>query len=425
MAKKSANPVDAFRKAQRAKELKKNKEIRKKSRESQAVKQDTRELESEIKQLKSKLGANAQTRLADLEKELAKINKIKENYVAEHPEARDRVFRTHERSAPKRDEATQEVHNELYDDSGRLRDPTRSIYYDPVYNPFGVPPPGMAYKERTPEIGADDSEDDSEEEDSDDEIVLPAGPPPGQDDSDSDDSDDIPLPSGPPPPRVNAPGLPSQLPIPFAGPPISMGFGVSPPFPPQTGFRPEPPAPSFPHNARHRPPPNVQDPLSDGPTQTYQGYRMAKHDLPARPSDPAGPSSSSAGIISSAPQINIAAAGQSKESASANAGSGEISAAPVMRDLRKEATAFVPRGVKRKKEIGGMTVNAAPGSGMLDADGDEIRVKREEVGGGLLGKLKGVLSNGQQSSVSPPKSKTNARVDDDYQKFLDGLGDLK
>lgn len=28
-----------------------------------------------------------------------------------------------------------------------VRDPTRSIYYDPVLNPFGAPPPGQPYLE--------------------------------------------------------------------------------------------------------------------------------------------------------------------------------------------------------------------------------------------------------------------------------------
>lgn len=37
----------------------------------------------------------------------------------------------------------------LYDEEGRLRDPKRSLYYDAVYNPFGVPPPGMPYRERS------------------------------------------------------------------------------------------------------------------------------------------------------------------------------------------------------------------------------------------------------------------------------------
>lgn len=37
----------------------------------------------------------------------------------------------------------------LYDEQGRLRDPKRSVYYHEVYNPFGVPPPGLPYRERS------------------------------------------------------------------------------------------------------------------------------------------------------------------------------------------------------------------------------------------------------------------------------------
>ena len=32
--------------------------------------------------------------------------------------------------------------------NGKPRYPERSIYYDKVFNPYGVPPPGMPYKER-------------------------------------------------------------------------------------------------------------------------------------------------------------------------------------------------------------------------------------------------------------------------------------
>jgi len=36
----------------------------------------------------------------------------------------------------------------LYDKNGRLKHPERSIYFDPVFNPFGAPPPGMPYREK-------------------------------------------------------------------------------------------------------------------------------------------------------------------------------------------------------------------------------------------------------------------------------------
>lgn len=36
----------------------------------------------------------------------------------------------------------------LYGSDGKLKNPERSIYYDPVFNPFGAPPPGMPYREK-------------------------------------------------------------------------------------------------------------------------------------------------------------------------------------------------------------------------------------------------------------------------------------
>lgn len=105
----------------------------------------------------------------------------------------------------------------------------RSIYYDPVWNPYGAPPPGMPYKERctcatdaapTPDPYAvsdapsakskaptkSDAPPKPAEDDSDDDIALPTAPrPPSDDDSD----DDIVMPAGPPPPEARvAPPMP-------------------------------------------------------------------------------------------------------------------------------------------------------------------------------------------------------------------------
>jgi hypothetical protein len=60
----------------------------------------------------------------------------------------------------------------------------------------------------------------------------------------------------------------------------------------------------------------------------------------------------------------------------------------------------------------------------VDEDGDERRVKaKEEEGGGLMGRLKGVLGNvevgqGKQAGAA------GSGGEDEYQKFLDGLGDM-
>ena len=78
------------------------------------------------------------------------MQKTKEAYVKAHPEAHDRVFKQHrDKDRGEDDEAGPSDPNGLYGEDGKLRDPTRSVYYDPVYNPYGVPPPGMPYKERS------------------------------------------------------------------------------------------------------------------------------------------------------------------------------------------------------------------------------------------------------------------------------------
>lgn len=101
----------------------------------------------------------------------------------------------------------------------------RSIYYDPVWNPYGAPPPGMPYKERctcvsdpaptpdpyavsdAPAKTAPPAKSEAPAaDDSDDDIALPTAPrPPSDDDSD----DDIVMPAGPPPPEARvAPPMP-------------------------------------------------------------------------------------------------------------------------------------------------------------------------------------------------------------------------
>jgi len=233
---------------------------------------------------------------------------------------------------------------------------------------------------------------------------MPAGPPPGESDAESDDSDDIPLPAGPPPPKL------STYP---AHPPPMAGYGNQP-------FQALPPRPipvPVPFGHYYRPPPS-------GPPS--QPFRPSPGVLPARPPAP-GPDAN--GGMSGLPprpptftgQTSISAAPTSSQSISAAPTASQpkpavaaatISAEPVMRDLRKESTVFVPRNLKRKKAA----VNAAPGGGEIDADGDELRKRRDD-GGGLMGRLKGVLGE-------PKAAPAGKDGDDDYQDFLKGLGDL-
>lgn len=68
----------------------------------------------------------------------------------EHPEHRKLVYRPHRDPNEKQkqpDDLKPQSRN-LFNKHGLPRHPERSIYYDPLLNPYGVPPPGMPYIER-------------------------------------------------------------------------------------------------------------------------------------------------------------------------------------------------------------------------------------------------------------------------------------
>ncbi|KAF8527420.1 WW domain binding protein 11-domain-containing protein [Hysterangium stoloniferum] len=277
---KNLNPADAHRKAERKKELKKNKTERQKTRDFALVKKDTTSIEEDIERLEKAdtdgvISAAQKAQLASLRTELSRINKKKDEWVAEHPEHMKLVFRgrykKNEQGADK--EEVQKKQRKIFDKNGIPRHPDRSIYYDPVMNPFGVPPPGMPYMERLLRPDEVDSQDEDSDDDevSDDDIVMPAGPPPtgeaGGSDGNQDDSDDeILMPEGPPPSTSMSPIVPQTF------QPVSHGFPLLPnappppppglPPPPPSGFPPPPPSglPSPPPSGLPPPPPGLPPP---------------------------------------------------------------------------------------------------------------------------------------------------------------------
>lgn len=307
---------------------------------------------------------------------------------------------------------------------------------------------------------------------------MPEGPAPGANDAeegDSDSDDSIVMPEGTPPPEARLypaaaaeqqappppmplfgmqqnPGFPLQMP-----PPFPQGF--QPQFPPQmpygqaqfqpvpyggNGFMPPPPRGFFPGNPGNqmRPPPGpgrtfrpppasanlpqrpmgvVNDPLSDTPHQTFQAHRQAQREEAAR-------------------DAHADVANSDKGTAPPPA-SAEISAAPQLRDLRKEAAVFVPRVAKKKKTAAGSTaITAAPAvsdspadeSTAGDAGGIDQAVQSAPLpsaapasvynpamaGGGLMSKLSGVLGIPAPSSAKTEKA-------DEYKTFLAGLEKLE
>lgn len=110
------------------------------------------DLEDEIEKLEASAepSASDKSRLTSVKNELAKIMQKKDEYVKDHPEQRKLVYRPHkqEKGEDQKQAPPTEQKRNLFNKHGLPRHPERSIYYDPVMNPYGVPPPGMPYIER-------------------------------------------------------------------------------------------------------------------------------------------------------------------------------------------------------------------------------------------------------------------------------------
>ncbi|KAG9053361.1 hypothetical protein FS842_008288 [Serendipita sp. 407] len=469
---KGINPADAHRKNQRKKELQKNKEARRKTREFNSAKQDTGQIEEEIEDLESRgeLMPEERGQLAELRQQLKRILKAKEDYLKEHPEHRGLIYS----SAYKRSKGLAGNDSgpgiapgdrSVFGKDGLPLRPERSIYYDPVMNPYGVPPPGMPYIERpaTPEPMEDVVEDsDSSDEEDEDGIRMPPGPPPGAEES-SDEEEDVemppslppdfipPLPPGPIPPNaILAPGfVPSYPPGIPPPPPMPMGVGMVPPPPPPgfgpplispntlpgattASFLPPPPPPpppagfpilplnmpdpsaslNLPQGAIPPPPfgfPNFPPNMLPPPTTTmgthvpraFRNVPPAIHSVPhysSQPQQPApfgSPSKSTLPYNPSLPAKPGTTATSSSPSTTTTGGDGSakkrtlaiddrsstatVFAAPEMRDLKKEVTAFVPRGIRAKatgvsttaNDAGGVGAKETGNAGTIEEDDDD------------------------------------------------------
>ncbi len=97
--------------------------------------------------------AEERARIKQLRTELEDIKKKKEEYVEAHPEQRKLVYASARRREQNDDDESSAPKPEpkkrnLFKKNGLPKHPERSIYFDPVMNPFGVAPPGMPYVER-------------------------------------------------------------------------------------------------------------------------------------------------------------------------------------------------------------------------------------------------------------------------------------
>ena len=301
---------------------------------------------------------------------------------------------------------------------------------------------------------------DSDGDDDDDDIVMPDGPPPGgnrEAKSESDDDDDTPMPEGPPPPKGPPPGnslaamfvysfyqcvylalSPFSLPLPPSAPStVIPGFphGLQPPssfavlpfppavpvqlsspflgqsaampahppgftghtiLPPLVGF--PPPPPGFFSGRQHAPPSLMQqDPLSSQPHKSFQAHRVEEQVAKSRHRPAMGTDPSAESKFSTA----------------------TISAAPELRDFKKEATAFVPTALKRKKatvsKISAPKLNSAPETADLETPESAVATVRPDIVDAL---------KEQFGPVPVANRKATRKGKDGYEKFLEEMGDI-
>lgn len=156
----------------------------------------------------------------------------------------------------------------------------------------------------------------------------------------------------------------------------------------------------------------MQDPLSTVPHQTFQAHRASQL-APPHPSLPANPIKTS----SSSANPSLPA----KPTAAAELAAATVFAAPELRDLKKEATSFVPSAVKRKKVTttdATSKLNAAPvlnspaPSAGDDVKTDEVELARPD----LVSALK------MQFGAVPVPQATKSKSD--YDKFVEEMGDI-
>lgn len=184
----------------------------------------------------------------------------------------------------------------------------------------------------------------------------------------------------------------------FAPPPPGLG-------PRNDGFRP--------HNTFNLPPrpqTTTQDPLSDSVAKpTFQAFQ-ANRSNPLPPSSLPPPPPTSESSASGIPSLH--------SRAPANA---IISAAPQLRDLKAEATAFLPSHMRKKRpNPSAGTGGAAAKLGRIDA---APRKEGEEKGEGRAS-LMGALIGVGIGPVMPSAAEKGGQGKEDYERFKREMGEF-
>ncbi|KIM32318.1 hypothetical protein M408DRAFT_20631 [Serendipita vermifera MAFF 305830] len=221
------------------------------------------------------------------------------------------------------------------------------------------------------------------------------------------------LPPQPPPP----PGFPLNMPLPSPFATAALPPGAIPP--PPFGFPNFPP--SFPvapsgrdvHITQH------VDPLSIPGSTISQPYQAYQHQQQRHPQNRPGPSSLPP-APSSLPKRPTATASTSKAPLALDDTSGvaTIFAAPELRDLKKEATAFVPRGIRQKTQV--QAVPAAPSASGKDEEDEEDEGDEEIKRPDLMATLaKAGITGVASANSNSAKAGVNDVTEDEYDRFME------
>ncbi|CEG36340.1 protein early flowering 5 [Plasmopara halstedii] len=133
---KTLNPMEAYRREQKKRELKKHRMERQKHKQVKLISMDTVAIREQLRNFERQVKANptdgfARKRKQELEDTLQAVVK-KQKEVADE-ECRKQM------GAPFRPQSMAQL---TQTNKQKYQNPERSIYYDPIMNPFGAPPPG-------------------------------------------------------------------------------------------------------------------------------------------------------------------------------------------------------------------------------------------------------------------------------------------
>jgi len=164
----------------------------------------------------------------------------------------------------------------------------------------------------------------------------------------------------------------------------------------------------------------MQDPLSSVPHQTFQAHHRGGPATRAHPSLPLNPTQAAVNLNTSLPPSTLPSK-RSTEQSTTELEAATVFAAPQLRDFKKEATAFVPTSIKRKRpeaSASSSKVNAAPGM-EEDHNQEPVGPARPD----LLSALKDQFGPSRSAAPSTAQKKVEKKKDD-YDKFMEEMGDI-